>query len=160
MENSKGFYNAALYNGWIDEVSKHMTSRFIWTKNLVSDITKKYDNYAEFRKKHKSAYDAAVKYGWIDDLTQHMKKRKVWDYESVKQEALKYQNREAFRLGSLGGYSYAKKNNILDIVTSHMELKNVKGHKKDVFICEFCGKEIGGRGNIKRHIKVNHNTKS
>jgi predicted GIY-YIG superfamily endonuclease len=158
MENSKGFYNAALYYGWIDEVSKHMTSRFIWTKNLVNDITTKYDNYTEFRKKHKSAYDAAVKYCWLDDVTQHMKKRKVWDDESVKQEALKYQNREAFRLGCLGGYSYAKKNNILDIVTSHMEFKNVKGHKKDVFTCEFCGKKIGGIGNIKRHIKVFHET--
>ena len=156
MENSRGFYNAALYNGWIGEVTEHMMSRFIWTKDLVSEITKKYDNYTEFIKKHKSAYDAAVKYGWIEELTHHMKKRKVWDYESVKKEALKFKNRDAFRMGSLGGYSYAKKNNILDEITSHMELRNVKGYKKNVFICEFCGKKIGGHGNIKRHIKVNH----
>jgi hypothetical protein len=86
-----------------------------------------------------------------------MKKRRVWDDESVKQEALKYQNREAFRLGSLGAYSYAKKNNMLDDVTSHMELKHVKGHKEDVFTCEFCGKKIGGIGNLRRHVKVSHN---
>ena len=134
-----------------------MISRFIWTKDLISEVTKKYDNYTEFIKKHKSAYDAAVKYGWIKQLTRHMKKRKVWDYESVKKEALKFKNRDAFRMGCLGGYSYAKKNNILDEITSHMELRNVKGYKKDIFICEFCGKKVGGQGNIKKHIKVNHN---
>jgi transcription elongation factor Elf1 len=39
-----------------------------------------------------------------------------------------------------------------------MELKNVKGHKKDIFTCEFCGKEIGGFGNLKKHVKVSHGT--
>jgi predicted GIY-YIG superfamily endonuclease len=156
-KNSPGAFASAVKNGWIDDVTKHMTPKFLWTKNLVNDIAKKYDNSTEFRAHNKRAYDAAQKYGWLDDVTKHMKKRKVWDDESVKQEALKYQNREAFRMGSNGAYSYAKKNNILDDVTSHMELKNVKGHKEDIFTCEFCGKKIGGFSNLRRHVKVSHN---
>ena len=156
-KNSPGAFGSAVKNGWIDDVTKHMEIKFVWTKDLVNDVAKKYDNYTDFRIENKNAYDAAQRNGWLNDVTKHMKRRKVWDDESVKQEALKYQNREAFRLGSLGGYSYAKKNNILDDVTSHMGLKNVKGHKEDIFTCEFCGKKIGGVGNLKRHVKVTHN---
>jgi hypothetical protein len=156
-KNSPGAFGSAVKNGWIDDVTKHMEIKFVWTKDLVNDVAKKYDNYTDFRIENKNVYDAAQKNGWLNDVTKHMKRRKVWDDESVKQEALKYQNREAFRLGSLGGYAYAKKNNILDDVTSHMGLKNVKGHKEDIFTCEFCGKKIGGVGNLKRHVKVSHN---
>ena len=157
-QNSPGAYSSAVKNNWLDEVTKHMDLQFVWTKNLVNDIAKKYDNYVDFRKNNKTAYDAAIKYGWINDVTKHMKRRNVWDDESVKQEALKYQNRDAFRVGSSGAFTYAKKNNMLDDVTSHMELKNLKGHKKDIFTCEFCGEEIGGIGNLRRHVKVSHNT--
>jgi hypothetical protein len=123
---SFGAYYSALKNNWLDEVTKHMETQFVWTKNLVNDIAKKYDNYVDFRKNNKTAYDAAIKYGWINDVTKHMERRNVWDDESVKQEALKYQNRDAFRVGSSGAFAYAKKNNILDDVTSHMELKKIK----------------------------------
>jgi hypothetical protein len=158
LQNSKGAYYSALRNDWLDEVAKHMKSKFVWTKNLVNDVAKKYDNYFDFRTNNKTAYDAAQRYGWINDVTKHMKRRKVWDDNSVKEEALKYQNRDDFRLRGLGAYSYAKKNNILDDVTSHMILKNVKGHKEDIFTCKFCEKEIGGLSNLRRHIKVSHNT--
>jgi hypothetical protein len=156
-QNSSGAYNSAIRNGWMDDITKHMASKFVWTKDLVNDIAKKYDSYVDFRKDNKTAYDAAQRNGWLNDVTKHMERRNVWDNESVKQEALKYQNRESFRLGSMGAYSYAKKNNILDDVTKHMELKNTKGHKEDIFTCEFCGQEIGGIGNIRRHLKVSHN---
>jgi hypothetical protein len=159
-QNSPGAYNSALKNGWMDEVTKHMILKFVWTKDLINDIAKRYDDYVDFRKENKNAYNAAQKNGWLNDVTKHMNKRNVWDDESVKQEALKYQNRESFRLGSTGAYSYAKKNNILDDVTRHMGLKNTKGHKEDIFKCEFCGKEIGGIGNLRRHLKVSHNVNS
>lgn len=156
-KNSPGAYNSAIKNGWMDEVTKHMILKFVWTKDLINDIAKKYESYVDFRKENKTAYNAAHKNGWLNDVTKHMNKRNVWDDESVQQEALKYQNRESFRLDSMGAYSYAKKNNILDDITRHMGLKNTKGHKEDIFTCEFCNKEIGGIGNLRRHLKVSHN---
>jgi hypothetical protein len=38
-----------------------------------------------------------------------------------------------------------------------MELKNIKGHKEDIIICEFCDKKIGGIGNFKKHMRISHN---
>jgi hypothetical protein len=156
--NSPSEYRFAQKNGLINEITKHMVSASLkWTKEKVSEIAEKYDNLTEFREKNKKAHDAASKYGWYEDVTKHMKKRRVWNFELVKQESFKYQNREAFRLGSGGAYSYAKKNNILDEITSHMVLKNIKGHKEDIIICEFCDKKIGGVSNFKKHMRISHN---
>ena len=156
--DSPSEYGFAQRKGLINGITEHMVSgRFKWTKEKVLEIAEKYDNLTEFRKENKNAHDAAHKHGWFTDVTKHMKKRRVWDYDSVKQVAIKYQNREAFRLGGMGAYSYAKKNNILDEITSHMELKNIKGHKEDIIICEFCDKKIGGIGNFKKHMRISHN---
>jgi hypothetical protein len=35
---SFGAYYSALKNNWLDEVTKHMETQFVWTKNLVNDI--------------------------------------------------------------------------------------------------------------------------
>jgi hypothetical protein len=157
-ENYPSEYSYAQRKGLLKNNTEHMVdSRIKWVKEDIFEIAKKYDNFSEFRKENKNACTAAYKYGWIDDITKHMKKRRVWDFESVKEEAIKYQNREAFRLGAMGAYSYAKKNNVLDEVTSHMILKNVKGHKEDIIICELCDKKIGGIGNFKKHMKISHN---
>ena len=157
-ENCPSEYSYAQRKGLLKNITEHMVSSQIkWVKEDIFEIAKKYDNFTLFLKENKNACDAAYKYGWINDVTKHMKKRRVWDFESVKQEAIKYQNREAFRLGAMGAYSYAKKNKVLDEVTSHMILKNVKGHKKDIIICELCDKKIGGVGNFKKHMKISHN---
>jgi hypothetical protein len=157
-ENYPSEYLYAQRKGLLKNITEHMVSgRFKWTKEKVLEIAEKYNNLTEFRKENKNAHDAAHKHGWFTDVTKHMKKRRVWDYDSVKQVAIKYQNREAFRLSGMGAYSYAKKNNILDEITSHMELKNIKGHKEDIIICEFCDKKIGGIGNFKKHMRISHN---
>jgi site-specific DNA-methyltransferase (adenine-specific) len=36
-------------------------------------------------------------------------------------------------------------------------LKNIKGHKEDIIICEFCDKKIGGVSNFKKHMRISHN---
>jgi hypothetical protein len=157
-DNHPSEYSYAQRKNLIKNITEHMVEgRFKWVKENVLEIAKKYDNFTLFYKENRNACDAAYKYGWIDNVTKHMTKVRVWDYESVKKESMKYQNREAFRIGGKGAYNYAKKNNILDEVTSHMILKNVKGHKEDIIICELCDKKIGGVGNFKKHMKISHN---
>jgi len=158
INNSPGAFLSSKKNNWYNEVTKHMTQKFVWSKKLVKEITEKYDDYNEFRANNKGAYDAAHKYGWLEELTSHMKKKRFWNHDSVRIEALKYKNRDAFRVNSGGAFCYAKKNNILDDVTSHMELKNISGHKKDIFVCDTCGKKIGGKGNLTKHKKSAHGT--
>jgi hypothetical protein len=151
-KKSPGAFKSARKKGWLRELTSNLEKRFIWTEEKVLELAKDYSEYSEFYKNHRIACEVGHENGWIN-----LNKRKKWDYESVKQEASKYEKRNDFCVNSPSAYQYALKNNLLDDITKHMKLMNVKGTKRKKFICSECFKEIGGIGNIKRHMKVSHN---
>lgn len=73
QNESKSSYNAALKNGWIDEVCAHMhrcksKSGYWNNEELCKKEALKYKNISEFKKKCWSAYNYSKKNGWLDDF--------------------------------------------------------------------------------------------
>jgi hypothetical protein len=80
-EGNRPAYDKAIKSGWIDDVSKHMTSikrkpKNYWTYDRVEEEAKKYNTRSEFKRANISAYTRAHKSGWIDDVTKHYVKTK------------------------------------------------------------------------------------
>lgn len=76
--HAKGAYNAAMRNGWLDEVCHHMKT----TKNGTWQIKDncliealKYNNRSDFRIKSCGAYTSAYRNGWLDEICSHMIKK-------------------------------------------------------------------------------------
>lgn len=70
QKNSKSSYNAALKNGWIDEVCSHMMRRKsknkYWNnKELCKNESLKYKNISEFQKNCWSAYNYSKINNWL-----------------------------------------------------------------------------------------------
>ena len=160
QKENRGMYNSTKQNGWLDDIKRVIPPKFLWTKDKAMEVTKRYVNYQSFRVENKNAYDAIKKYGWDECLTHLNKTYKEFSYDLVKEEALKFKSRNDFFNGSNNAYAYAKRHNILDEVTTHMEKRNVKGHKKEIFTCSVCGKNVGGIGNFKRWHEDNCKSKN
>jgi hypothetical protein len=127
-EGNKPAYSKAIRSGWIDDVTKHMTSikrkpKNYWTYDRVEEEAKKYNRISEFRKGSESAYGKAFRSGWLDDVTKHMvqviKPRGYWTYDRVEEEAKKYNTRSEFKRANRSAYNRAYKNGWIDDVTKH-----------------------------------------
>jgi predicted GIY-YIG superfamily endonuclease len=91
QDNDSVAYCVARNNGWIDEVTKHMTKKSIyWTLEDVRKIAKKYPTKKEFRSKNKKAYSWSVinlTSEDYDEITNHMEplgsfaKRMIYVFE-------------------------------------------------------------------------------
>lgn len=77
QKGSGGAYTAALRNGWIDDICKHMKRpsphNFYWTKERCKEEAAKYDTIKSFRE-NSYAYNVARKNGWIEEICSHMSK--------------------------------------------------------------------------------------
>ena len=124
---SCGAYNAALRNGWLDEMCSHMSrpapANKKWTYEAVKNKALCFQSRYAFQKGFRSAYQAARENGWLDDVCAHMqrKPRTKWTLESIHKEALNYQSRSAFKKGSRNAYQSARRRGWLDAVCSHMK---------------------------------------
>ena len=125
---SKSAYAAAVRNGILDQVCKHMKYKcYPWTEKEVRKEALKYSNRLEFQNKSKGAYNHAWSRGILDDICSHMKRPK-WKLRNIKwtngilsQEALKYDSRVDFLTYSPSAYSICSKRGILNDVCSHMK---------------------------------------
>ena len=63
-------YNAALRNGWLNEVKTILTPKFHtpYTKDEIFTIAKSVNSYSEFIDYSNSMYNAALKNGWLDEI--------------------------------------------------------------------------------------------
>ena len=113
---SKGAYEAAYKNGYLDEACVDMKNKAqtnflrIWTKEKCILEALKYENRKEFQKKSPGAYNACGKRGFncIDEVCSHMKVNlKNWTKEEIINEASKYKTRGEFAKKSKGAYLFA-----------------------------------------------------
>jgi predicted GIY-YIG superfamily endonuclease len=105
QNQSSKAYNAALRNGWLDEVCDHMEKTFIeWTYDKAFEIAKEYGRLTDFQKNSPKAYGAAQRNGWLDQITSHMEKQKEWDDLSLKTEMGKYTSLKDFRTNNNSAY--------------------------------------------------------
>ncbi len=105
QKKSSKAYNAALRNGWLDEVCDHMENTFIeWTKEKVQDIAKEYSKLIDFQRNSPKAYSAAQRNGWLDEVTKGMERQNNWSEENIKNEMSKYNSLSDFRKHSNSAY--------------------------------------------------------
>lgn len=118
LRNSKGASNAAIRNGWLNEMYSHMTPiqkvKGYWTKDNCRIEFMKYITLEELKLNSITAYSVANKNGWINELSAHMvNKRKCngyWTIENCIIEASKYTTKSDFRINSGSAYNIAHKN--------------------------------------------------
>lgn len=125
-KQSNGAYTAALKNGWLDEICKHMIIKWQrkWDKESCRREAIKYTTRTEFQNNSHGAWAAANKKGWLDEICKHMtvKWQHKWDKESCRKEALKYTSRTDFENNSSGAWAAANKKGWLDEICLHMEV--------------------------------------
>jgi superfamily II DNA or RNA helicase len=120
--NSVAIYNAALVKGILDEVCSHMIGGNVkWTKEIVTNIAKKYKTIREFKNSEPKAYATSMKYEWINNLNLLDDRPNNWKVEkNIITEAKKYSTIKDFVKNNRSAYNGAKKLNILDKVCKHM----------------------------------------
>ncbi len=120
-------YNAALKNGWMDDVCIHMGQgeyRTL-TKAFVSSIARNFSTRKEFQRADNVAYGAAWKNGWLAEICAHMQPvRRTITKEVVAISAKKYKTRSEFQANDSVAYRAANKNGWMEDVCEHMETAN------------------------------------
>jgi len=73
----KNAYQAAKYNGWLDEICQHMKykklpNRYWHSFENCKNEALKYKTKTDFIRNSQHVYNIALKKGWIDDICKHM----------------------------------------------------------------------------------------
>lgn len=127
-KNCTYIYKLCCKNGWIEEATKHMSSKYLahgyWTKKKLFEEAKKYKTKSEFQKSSKSAYSTLHKRGLLDQACKHMtqlqKPHGYWTKEKCHKAALKYNKRIDFQKNERSAHSTASRNGWLEEICQHM----------------------------------------
>lgn len=147
-KNSTYVYKLCCNNGWIEEATRHMTSKHLphgyWTKKKLFEEAKKYKTKSEFQVNSKSAYTKLHKKGWLDEACKHMKQLQkphgYWTKKRCKEVALKYKTRIEFQQNERSAHSTASRNGWLEEICIHMG-KTTRLGQKEFWTKEKCIKE-------------------
>lgn len=134
---AKGAYNAAIKNGWLDDLlpsSAQRVRRGHWTKERVKAEAAKHESRDAFKRNAGGAYEAAHKNGWLDDCFPPLKQELpgYWTKERIAAEAQKYDTRLQFQKQSGSAYHAAWKMGVVDDVCAHMEVIRERRTKDDI----------------------------
>jgi predicted GIY-YIG superfamily endonuclease len=128
-KNHPSIYQMIIKRGW-KELLDHMEYIFLpngyWTKEKISEIALKYDNFKDFKKNDLRAYEAMCKKGWKEELCQHFKENpNDWTKkENCIRVALECITRSELYKKFPGAYHSALKNCWLDEICQHMGPKS------------------------------------
>ncbi len=113
---SKGGYDVARKNGWLDEWFGENTRKpcGYWNYDTCREEALKYKSRNAFYEGCIGAYHVANKNNWLDDYDWFEIILGKWTYDTCKEEALKYNSRSSFMKGCVGAYDVALKNGWLD----------------------------------------------
>jgi hypothetical protein len=125
IRGSKGAYEIARKNGWLEAACAHMEQlkkpNGTWNKERCAEEAKRYQSRSEFERGCLSAYNTCLRNGWMDEACSHMRPPKItWTKEMCAGVALQYKTRTAFSKHDGGAYQAAWRNNWLDEICSHM----------------------------------------
>ena len=134
FKKSPALYRAARKNGWLDDISQHMSkptpklqmsSDVKMTKAGARKIAKRFSSLTAFKNNEPEVYRLAHEKGWLDDLSKTMatreKGRKTeYTYEQVKKEALKYKTYREFRALSPRTYHAAIRRGWIKDISGHL----------------------------------------
>ena len=77
QKKSYNAYQAARYNGWLNEICKHMEfkkkpNKYWHDKENCKNEALKYRTKTDFIKKSQHVYNISLKNGWLDEICKHM----------------------------------------------------------------------------------------
>jgi hypothetical protein len=121
VNGSKGAYEAARINGWLDDVCVHMVKKTnFWSFDACKIEAKKYKSRKEFQDKAGGAYAAALKNGWLDEVCLHMQvKLKTWKFNEIQRLAKPYKTKGEFIKENKAAYLFAMRRGWIDKILSH-----------------------------------------
>lgn len=74
-KNNRSAYDSASKIGILDDICKHMSSKFIkWTPDMLREEALKHNTRGSFLKNGRGAYMASKRRGILDEICKHMKK--------------------------------------------------------------------------------------
>jgi predicted GIY-YIG superfamily endonuclease len=161
--NNSPAYSAALKNGWIDDICRHMDNtrkrKGFWTKERCQEVANKYKSRNRFYMENQVARQIAINNGWLDEICAHMielkKPNNYWTKTRCRLEAKKYNSKRDWReKGSTAAYTAALQNGWIDDICDHMEiLGNLS--KRWVYVFEFSDKScyVGVTSDTKRRLR-------
>jgi len=148
--NSKGAYDSARKNNWLDEICTHMIKKIekmpcgYWTiEKCISEATK-YKNRKDFRLNSRKAYSITIKNKWVDIVCKNLpgsKSKNYWTKENCAKEALKYKTRIDFETNSSSACQTARRNKWMDEICMHMLLLGNK-FKRCIYAYEFVDNSV------------------
>ena len=159
-EQETACYDACCRNGWVAELTQHMTKRNkdpgYWTKARCRKVISKYSTKKEFRKENYDCYRACQKNGWVIELTQHLLQKKplgYWTKEKCRLAALECASKTSFQAKYSKAYAMCLENGWLDDFCEHMKIKGT-GSPRCIYTFRF-RKEIyvGLTDNFRRRKK-------
>jgi hypothetical protein len=109
-KKSKGAYESARKNGWLDDVYKEIPLKKIqWTFSACLQEINKYEYNGDFKRKSPGAYAACKRNSWYLDKIQKLKVKlnRRWTKEEIMELALKYKTRSDFFKEHPGAYQFA-----------------------------------------------------
>ena len=76
-KNSRGAYNRARLNDWLNDICSHMLNKpfkvIKWTKKMCREEALKYETRSQYRYNSSNSYNRARVMGWLDEICRHMK---------------------------------------------------------------------------------------
>jgi len=133
MKKSKGAYESARKNKWLNEICKHMIVYYKvdkYNKEICLELVNKCKTIDDFYKKYNAAYQACVRNGWLIELTKDLKRTLrivgFWTQEKCIEFALKCKTKKEFITKYGGAYSTCLENNWID------ELYNICNFNTDI----------------------------
>jgi hypothetical protein len=125
---SRSAYRISIKNGWLDDINKHMKSKYQkFTFEKCMEIALTYNNKKDLRNNHNTVYYIGCRNKWINTMCQHMIIRKkpnnYWTKEMCISEAIMYNTRKEFRKNSYSAYVTMIKNNWLYYVPNQDKYK-------------------------------------
>lgn len=159
---SKGAYQKACKEGWIDEICSHMImatkKKGFWNdKDNCIEEALKYSTRWDFKVNSCAAYNSCCVHGWLDEVCAHMDSKQVpkgyWTYDKCMQEASLYEYRVDFAKKSRSAYATACSNGWLKDCCKHMKLKS---HKWTIEEIESLAKQCNTKKEWRERFKTSY----
>ena len=125
QKNSNSAYNAARFNGWLNDCCMHMmklrNDDNYWTKEKCLESALKYQTREEWKQNESAALGAALKHKWYYECTVHMQKlRGFWTKELCLESALKYQTLKEWETNDKKSFEASQNNGWYMECSAHM----------------------------------------
>jgi hypothetical protein len=74
-KKSKGAYESARKNGWLNDICSHMYKLLddVWTKKRCLEVIQKCETKKDFKTNFSSAYQSSIRNKWLDEICANLK---------------------------------------------------------------------------------------